>query len=77
MSRLPDVSGAELVKALQKAGFLILRQKGSHVSMEKVDSAGQWRTIVPMHREIARGTLHDILKQTGLSRDELRKLLRS
>jgi predicted RNA binding protein YcfA (HicA-like mRNA interferase family) len=75
MSRLPDVSGAELVKALQKAGFLILRQKGSHVSMEKVDSAGQWRTIVPMHREIARGTLHDILKQTGLSRDELRKFL--
>jgi len=43
--------------------------------MEKVDSAGQWRTIVPMHREIARGTLHDILKQTGLTRDELRKLL--
>ena len=75
MSRLPDVSGTELVKALQKAGFLILRQKGSHVSMEKVDSAGQWRTIVPMHREIARGTLHDILKQTGLTRDELRKLL--
>ena len=30
MSRLPDVSGAELIKALQKAGFIILRQKGSH-----------------------------------------------
>jgi len=43
--------------------------------METVDSAGQWQTIVPMHREIARGTLHDILKQTGLSRDELGKLL--
>ncbi len=75
MSKLPDVSGTELVKALQKVGFIILRQKDSHVSMEKIDSAGQWRTIVPMHREIARGTLHDILKQTGLTRDELRKLL--
>ncbi|PYI47257.1 MAG: hypothetical protein DMF11_06600 [Verrucomicrobia bacterium] len=75
MSKLPDVSGTELVKALQKAGFLILGQKGSHVSMEKVDSAGPWRTIVPMHREIARGTLHDIPKQTELTRDELRKLL--
>jgi predicted RNA binding protein YcfA (HicA-like mRNA interferase family) len=75
MSRLPDISGAELIKALQKAGFIILRQKGSHVSMEKVDSVGVWRTIVPMHREIARGTLHDILKQIGLTRDELRKLL--
>lgn len=75
MSRLPGVSGSELVKALQKAGFIILRQKGSHVSLEKIDTAGTWRTIVPMHREIARGTLHDILKQTGLTRDELRKLL--
>jgi predicted RNA binding protein YcfA (HicA-like mRNA interferase family) len=75
MSRLPDVSGAELVKALRKAGFVVLRQKGSHVSMEKQDATGHWRTIVPMHREIARGTLHDILKQTGLTRDELGKLL--
>jgi predicted RNA binding protein YcfA (HicA-like mRNA interferase family) len=75
MSRLPDVSGAELVKALDKAGFIILRQKGSHVSMEKTDATGRWRTVVPLHREIARGTLHDILKQTGLTREELSKLL--
>ena len=75
MSRLPDVSGAELIRALQKAGFVVLRQKGSHVSLEKVDPNGPFRTIVPMHREIARGTLHDILKQSGLTRDELRRLL--
>jgi len=43
--------------------------------MEKVDLGVVWRTIIPMHREIARGTLHDILKQTGLTRDELRRLL--
>ena len=75
MSRLPDVSGAELVKALRNAGFTVLRQKGSHVSMEKTDATGHWRTVVPMHREIARGTLHDILKQTGLTREEFIKLL--
>ena len=75
MSRLPDVSGAELVRALRKAGFVVLRQKGSHVSMEKTDATGLWRTVVPMPGEIARGTLHDILKQTGLTREELRKLL--
>ena len=75
MSRLPGVSGPELVKALQKSGFQVLRQKGSHVSLEKTDSTGHWRTVVPMHREIARGTLHDILKQTGLSRDDLIALL--
>ncbi len=75
MSRLPDVSGAELIKALQKAGFAVLRQKGSHVSLEKIDAPGTYRTVVPMHREIARGTLHDVLKQTGLTRDQLRDLL--
>ena len=75
MSRLPDVSGAELVKALQKAGFVVLRQKGSQVSMSKSEGDEHWRTIVPMHSEIARGTLHDILKQCGLTRDELRELL--
>jgi predicted RNA binding protein YcfA (HicA-like mRNA interferase family) len=75
MSRLPDVSGAELTKALRKAGFVVLRQKGSHVAMEKVDLGVVWRTIIPMHRQIARGTLHDILKQMGLTRDELRRLL--
>jgi predicted RNA binding protein YcfA (HicA-like mRNA interferase family) len=75
MSRLPDISGAELIKALRKAGFVVLRKKGSHVSMEKTDSTGHWRTVVPMHREIARGTLHDIPKQAGLTREDLRKLL--
>jgi predicted RNA binding protein YcfA (HicA-like mRNA interferase family) len=75
MSRLPDVSGAELIRALRKAGFVVLRQKGSHVSMEKLDATGHWRTVVPVHREIAHGTLHDILTQTGLTRGELSKLL--
>ncbi len=75
MSRLPDVSGAELVKALRKVGFSMLRQKGSHVYLERKDAPGHWRRVVPMHHELARGTLHDILKQFGLTRDELMKLL--
>jgi predicted RNA binding protein YcfA (HicA-like mRNA interferase family) len=75
MSRLPDVSGAELVKALRRAGFVVLRQKGSHVSLEKRHQTGHWRTVIPMHNEIARGTSHDTLKQTGLSREDLMALL--
>ncbi len=75
MSRLPDVSGAELIAALRRAGFVVLRQKGSHVSLEKRGTDGTWRTVVPMHREIARGTLRDILKQSGLTREELIALL--
>jgi predicted RNA binding protein YcfA (HicA-like mRNA interferase family) len=76
MSRhLPAVSGRQLLRALQRAGFVVLRQKGSHVSMEKRSAQGYWRTIVPMHREIRPGTLSDILNQTGLSKEELAELL--
>jgi predicted RNA binding protein YcfA (HicA-like mRNA interferase family) len=76
MSRhLPAVSGRQLLRALQRAGFVVLRQKGSHVSMEKRNAEGYWRTIVPMHREIRPGTLSDILNQTGLSKEELAELL--
>ncbi|PYJ86121.1 MAG: hypothetical protein DME22_06460 [Verrucomicrobia bacterium] len=76
MSRhLPAVSGRELVRALRRAGFVLLRQKGSHVSMEKRTGDGYWRTVVPMHREIRPGTLSDILNQTGLTKEELAELL--
>lgn len=76
MSRhLPSVSGRELVRALQRAGFVLLRQKGSHVSMEKRLAEGYWRTVVPLHREIRPGTLSDILNQSGLSKEELADLL--
>lgn len=75
MSRLPVVSEKELIRALEKVVFVVLRQKGSHVSMEKRGGDGCWKTIVPMHREVRQGTLHDILKQAGLTRDDLIKLL--
>ena len=76
MSRhLPAISGRELIKALRRTGFVVLRQKGSHVSLEKRTRDGYWRTIVPMHREIRPGTLSDILNQTGLSKDDLAALL--
>lgn len=76
MSRhLPAISGRELIRALQRAGFVVLRQRGSHVSLERRSAEGYWRTIVPLHREIRPGTLSDILRQTGLSKEELQSLL--
>lgn len=71
MARLPVLSGEKLIKALQKAGFEVVRQKGSHVSLQK----GNHRTVVPLHHELAKGTLLGILKQCDLSRDELQELL--
>jgi predicted RNA binding protein YcfA (HicA-like mRNA interferase family) len=76
MSRhLPAVSGQRLIRALRRADFVVLRQKGSHVSLEKKSGGQYWRTIVPLHREIRPGTLSDILNQTGLSKDDLLALL--
>lgn len=75
MSKLPVVSGKELVKALEKAGFIVVRQKGSHVSLQKVTNEGTYKTVVPLHTKLARGTLLDILHQTGLSKEELIALL--
>ena len=73
--RLPAISGKQLVKALERAGFKVMRQRGSHVSMEKRAAEQVFKTVVPQHREIRSGTLSDILRQTGLSKDDLRDLL--
>ena len=73
--KLPIISGKKLVAALKKVGFVEVRQRGSHVSMEKVTLNNTYRTVVPMHKELAKGTLLDILHQTGMNRDDLLKLL--
>jgi predicted RNA binding protein YcfA (HicA-like mRNA interferase family) len=75
MPRLPSISGERLVRALKRAGFVELRQKGSHVSLEKRVGDKVLRTVVPMHSTFAKGTLSDILKQAGLTMGELHDLL--
>jgi len=75
MAKLPSVSGERLVRALKRAGFVELRQKGSHVSLERRVGDKTFRTVVPMHAALAKGTLSDILKQAGLTPEQLRDLL--
>jgi predicted RNA binding protein YcfA (HicA-like mRNA interferase family) len=75
VARLPSVSGERLVRALKKAGFQILRQKGSHVSLERRAGDKVFRTIVPQHSTLAKGTLSDILKQCGITVEQLLELL--
>jgi len=57
MPKLPSVSGERVVRALKRAGFLELRQKGSHVSLEKRTAELVFKTVVPMHATLAKGTL--------------------
>ena len=66
MPRLPRVAGAEAVRALQKLGFEIARQRGSHIVMRR----GADGCVVPNHREIRIGTLSGVLRQAGVSVDE-------
>jgi predicted RNA binding protein YcfA (HicA-like mRNA interferase family) len=66
MPKLPHVSGKEAVRALERLGFLQLRQKGSHLIMRR----GPNGCVVPLHREIKIGTLGGILKQAGVTPEE-------
>jgi predicted RNA binding protein YcfA (HicA-like mRNA interferase family) len=75
MPKLPSISGERLVRALKRAGFIELRQKGSHVSLEKRTPEKNLRTVVPQHRTLAKGTLSDILRQAGLTVEQLLELL--
>jgi predicted RNA binding protein YcfA (HicA-like mRNA interferase family) len=75
MPKLPSVSGDRVLRALKRAGFVELRQRGSHVSLEKRASDRVFKTVVPLHAELAKGTLSDILMQSGLSLQEFLELL--
>jgi predicted RNA binding protein YcfA (HicA-like mRNA interferase family) len=66
MPKLPHISGREAVRALQKLGFEVARQKGSHIVMKR----GSDGCVVPNHPEIKTGTLAGVLRQAEVSADE-------
>jgi predicted RNA binding protein YcfA (HicA-like mRNA interferase family) len=73
MAKLPsDVSGGQLCKALQKIGFVESRQKGSHIVLYRENP--RCRVVVPDHRSLRQGTLHQIITMAGLSVEELIEL---
>lgn len=76
MSRLPSVNPNDCIKALEKIGFYVSRQKGSHVQMRR-DEPQPARTVpVPVSKKpLPRGTLRSIIRQAGLTVDEFIELL--
>ncbi len=77
MSKLPQVSGKETIKALEKIGFEKIKQEGSHVKLIRRINNQKQLVIVPMHRNIKAGTLRNgILKPINLSVNDFVKLLR-
>ena len=74
MSKLPVVSGSECIKALEKIGFTIVRQRGSHIVLTREDPRNT--LIVPNHKELDRGTLRAIIRQANTTVEEFTQLLK-
>ena len=72
--KLPVLSGREVIKVLKKIGFEENRQKGSHIILTKETEQGKKAVVVPNHKEIDKGTLLEIIRQAGLTREEFLKL---
>lgn len=74
MTRLPtDLSGRDLIKALQRIGFVVQRQRGSHIVLRR-DSPFA-RVTVPDHKSLRLGTLRTILREADLTVEQLMELL--
>ncbi len=63
MPKLPRISGAAAIRILEKLGFVQVRQRGSHVVLKKITGSGAIGCVVPLHGELATGTLRGILNQ--------------
>ena len=70
MPELQRVSGREAIRTLEKLGFEQVRQRGSHVILKRQTPRGDIGCVVPLHRELAIGTLRGILKQAGVTPEE-------
>ncbi len=76
MTKLPVLSGKEVIKALSKAGFQVARQRGDHVILVKLTEGKKKAVVVPNHKEVDKGTLLEIeiIRQSNLAKEEFIKL---
>ena len=72
MSRLPSWPYKDVVSALENAGYLIIRQRGSHIRMAHIK---KYSVTVPANNPVARGTLRKILRDANISVEEFINLL--
>ena len=70
--RLPPQSGADVVKKLERAGWTVSRQKGSHVMMVKPDY--EYTLSIPQHKELGQGLLRKLLRQANLTPQGFKEL---
>ena len=75
MTKVPSLSYEEIVRALQRGGWMVVRQRGSHIRMEKQIEGETLKLTVPAHRPVKRSSLAHVLKQARLTVDQFLKLL--
>ena len=77
MSEIPQISGKELIKALNKIGFQVARQKGSHIRLVRIIQKQKQVLTIPNHKVLRKGTLlQGILRPINLTVEDLKKLLK-
>lgn len=74
MSKLPSISGAEAVRAIEGLGYEVDRQRGSHIVLRHPEEPHR-RLVVPNHRTVAKGTLRALIREAGLTVEEFREAL--
>ena len=75
MTKVPSVNCEQVIRALQRNGWVVVRQKGSHIRLQKHLPGETLKIIVPAHRPIKRSTVAHIIKQAKLSVEEFQELL--
>ena len=75
MNKVPSANYSQVVRALQRDGWVVVRQRGSHIRLQKRTASETLKLTIPAHNPIKRSTLSHILKHAGLSVDELLDLL--
>ena len=75
MSKVPSLSFAEIVRALQRDGWVVVRQRGGHIRLQKRTATEVLKLVVPAHRPVKRSTLAHILKQARIGVDDFLALL--
>ncbi len=75
MSKVPSLNYDKLIKALKRNGWVVVRQKGSHIRLQKHTAFETLKLTVPAHKPIKRSTLSHILKQARITTSELLELL--
>lgn len=75
MTRVPSLNYDQVIRALRRDGWIVVRQRGSHIRLQKSTRTETLKLIVPAHRPIKCSTLSHILKQANLTVNQFKKLI--